>query len=571
MGTPNVTVKINGTAMTNLKNEDITIERPINRPPTVEIQVQDNNFSLFNTNADTDSGSPFAWKDCQHKPITIEDAFGKILFSGRVEIPSFKYNLMTLRCEGNSAKGMDKTIPPGRDNYVLFQGRVKTVDYLADEDRLLLNDDDGDPIVMVADSLHENERDTGIVITNDTDLITQDWSASSSDLTGVNNTDGVIGNMDDKDASNYTIIDTDGPNYDMNVRFNFGVAGDKVPNGSTLVTVKISWRYKATSDFDSGWVKLTLDRKTEGEIVLAYASASQHRFIESSIIFNNASYNLDDFFHENADGFFDLKLKVDIFDGIGNTFSGIFDYLNIEATYDTVVFSPIQATITDNEVSDLICDGADFSGNGVNGEIAPGNNDGDIFRIGENGNTILTEVFSDIEGLDIDIDSNFSLYFPRSFAGMNPLEVLDAIRLGEGAIWYEVPISNDRSTIFVRKTDNLETSDFAGIPKTITQANHEWNKDIQRKSNQYKHVRVLGNPNASIDALVTDSTVANKSTTEWVIIDGSIANLPDAITTGQAQLDIKKVVRPAYIVNVTDTNEDVVKIEPGTEVDATFT
>ena len=233
--------------------------------------------------------------------------------------------------------------------------------------------------------------------------------------------------------------------------------------------------------------------------------------------------------------------------------------------------SPIQAKVKDNRVADIIADAADFVAAGVNGESGPGVNDGDIFRIGESGTTILQEVFSVIEGLSIDVDDTFSIYFPRSFAGMNPFEILDSIRLAEGALWYEVPISNDLSTIFVRKISNLETSDFSGIPKSISQANHDWDKDIQRKSNQYKHVRVMGNPNSAIDILITDGTASNTSTLEWVIIDASIANIPDATEMGQAQLDIKKVVRPSYIVNVTDTNEDVVKLDAGTEVSAAFT
>ena len=98
------TVKINGTTIENIKNETIEIERATNRPHTVEIEVQDVGFSLYLSEADSDSGTPFLWKDCQHKPITIEDANAKILFSGRVENPTFEHNLMTLFCEGNSAK-----------------------------------------------------------------------------------------------------------------------------------------------------------------------------------------------------------------------------------------------------------------------------------------------------------------------------------------------------------------------------------------------------------------------------------------------------------------------------------
>ena len=325
-------VKINGTTMSNIKNETIEIKRPINRPPTVEIKVQDKNFSLFNTEADTDSGVPFKWKDCQHKPITIEDAFGRILFSGRIEDPDFKNNLMTLKCEGNSAKAGDKTITPGRDNYVLFSGRIKTVNYLGDEDRLLLNDDDGVALVMGVDSLHENDRDTGIVVTNDTDLLTATWSATSSDLTGVDSSDGVIGNMDDKDELNYTINDEDGPNYDLDARFNFGVNGDKVPAGSTLVSIKISWRVNHTNTNVTA-CKLEVDRDSGSKIFLTNIS-QLFGFTEGNIIFNKASYDLTDFFHESGDGYFDLKLRISIVDTVdaGTKAACIFDYWNVEGT-----------------------------------------------------------------------------------------------------------------------------------------------------------------------------------------------------------------------------------------------
>ena len=163
----------------------------------------------------------------------------------------------------------------------------------------------------------------------------------------------------------------------------------------------------------------------------------------------------------------------------------------------------------------------DFTTNGVVGETAPGDMDGDSFMIGFSTFQILNEIFG-AAGVGLQIDTTLTKFIAQHYKGTNAKEVLNKIKLLEGVHWFEDHVLNQvriaKEADMVDSTEDLTQGDY----------DHDW--ELEDDNNYYSAVEVFGSAGYNIYYKAIDPAypVTNKSPMTKTIIEETIMTVAEA-------------------------------------------
>ena len=528
------------TTLTNISNIG-TITRMIDTIPLVQILINDYEGNLYSSYAD-DSES-VQYKDLQFQPIYIlDDTETNYLFVGRIIQIEFSLKQIMLYCEGESGKLKDK---PYSKNYEYATGKVKTVSFSGDDDKLELETLEDGTFSWTDDQFHDG-NDNGILLTDRTgeEDDTEDGFASSRTFNNIENTSYTESNTYEN-----THLNNSSPHINTFSEVS-GVSGSYF---SAYVEYFIEFDTPINMVNDIKEVKLNyVVNMTPANVSSdeAYLECAGWMVYFKDKISGNVKRTLDAETYLEDDGTNYTGINVRIY---GNAIRGSTPasyivlniyYLKLEVIYTTSNFNPIQYKITDNGDEWIISDDAGFPSQGVN--------IGDGFSIGESTTRILAESVS-FSGVRIDIDTNFDKYMARNIVGIYPINILNEICNIEKAHWFETYDSNGFAVIKVLREENYNSSG-----KTIGVANYRSSFILERPANKYKSVRVYGNPYYSIEESAYDEDTDNTSPLEFTIIDANINTQSDAKAVAEGKLDFLKNIRPSTRLELVGDYSDLI-------------
>lgn len=331
-----------------------------------------------------------------------------------------------------------------------------------------------------------------------------------------------------------------------------------IPNTNDLRTLRIKYRYALAKYQGLGALngKIYI-LKNNGEVLkikdFIFAGTIPKQYTSGEILLKrDEGYDLTEFVEENGGNYDTIYIKFILYSDYSNVWSKIYlDYLEVEVEYDDIETSPVMEKIVgcygDGVTSWIACN-YDFEASrlGV----------GATFKIGENINKILTDLFSNA-GIPFVANSSFLKYMARTFVGNNNMSALKAVCELEGAYWVENHI-NERIEIAVE--DDFEDSELS-----FTQSNYDHDWEIEDECNHVKAVRVYG-----ADSSITGSAVdINNNTSKIIkqITDSNINTVSEAQEIADTQLAILKTKRPSIKIVL---NYALYTLEPMQTVNLTF-
>lgn len=455
------------------------------------------------------------------------------------------------------------------DSYGRVSGIVAKIVYTGDDPAALdLTDSDGDAFTWTNDQWLNN-IDAGIIIRDNS----RNWSSKTYTPTAVaaaNHTaeGGNAASCATKnDGSAYSITDTgdldatsvitlSGDNIDSSLYelkqidiiyniyityINTGLVKQRKEfhieiryNGTTWIKVASIYRYIVTGE--TGWIygRVTLDYNTSSELA---------KFLSKTGV--------------NYDEVEQIRIRMDS-DGSVGAVSNIFyvDYLAAEIYYYEADTDVVMETITDNGASWVLCDGVDFVTLGVQGETAPGEEDGDTFQIGTGSGQVLVELFT-FCGIGLEIQSTLTTYISQWYKGLYAIDILNKICKVEGLHWWEDYINNQ---IIVCKTADMDDSEV-----DLTSANYAYDWEFEDDCNNFGGVEVYGA--AAYNIYYKANSTTSSSPKIKTLIDESILSVAEAKEVADAMLLDLETKQPSIKIAVIGTQ---IALSPGVTVGLTM-
>lgn len=464
-------------------------------------------------------------------------------------------NLAALQVKLTAANNIDVT-----HNQAIGCLYIKVTYSITDYPHALdLGDDDGNAITTWTADDWINDRDVGILITdNSSNLTPETWTCTGIGQAGGSEDAGNAGSLDTPFDNNTYDCSEDAATWDMvitpvigganiattqhvgKIEINYRI-GIKCSEGSAAHPK--DWYFQIKKD--ASWI--TIRRIKWG----ALSALSIYRWFEGTYEVPEDDYTeFAKYLTVDVGNYDELKgiqiiAENDGDEGAVEYFVSV-DLLTATIYYEAYDISPIMEQITDNGDSWIVTSGLDWSGAGVVGETNPGDNDGDRWKIGENTGQIIADI-STIANVPIYCQTTLSKYIARWFKGVSCYDALKAVALLEGLHWWE---DYANSQIVISAED-----DFVDSTVDLTSADYDHDWEYEDDCNHYKRVDVYGQAAQNLHAFKED--VTSDSLMGKTIYEETITTYGDAKEVADAQFAELSVKRPSIKLTLNGTQSNL--------------
>ncbi len=406
------------------------------------------------------------------------------------------------------------------------------------------------------------ERDVAILIReNSTGNTLETWLVTGIGQVGGENINAAPNWEDAPDGVYYRAAEIDEDVFDCIVTPVLG--GDNIPNTNTISKIEVFYDFRITwVDFCQGQVWLQANRDGVWHDI-AGASGGNEWFGTTGVRVEG-SYELigDDktdyltLDGANWDEMLGIQFKFwgDHRAGLGSMTLNI-DYIKVVITYNAHNISPISETLTNNGASFIQVAGVNWEEMGI---TDGGEEDGDIFKLGENCKQIVDDIGAACHVNILQLTAS-TKYMAQHFKGNYGLQILKKVCLLEGWHWWEDFTDGVFGTILVGHLDDLEDS---GVDLT-SGGNADW--VYEGDSNYFSKIIVYGSAAYRIQQSATSQSVESPKTK--VFYEETITTNAEALEIAQVQLAEWSVKHPSIKLTLKGVHA---AIKIGTEITLTM-
>ncbi|KKL95359.1 hypothetical protein LCGC14_1855380 [marine sediment metagenome] len=498
------------------------------------IAIMDNVGSCTIRTREFEGNAYIAWNTLNFRKVRIEDDSSNVIWRGYIVKKTYTHDVFTMHCMGIGIVYQWKNFT---QDYILAEGKVKTVNDGAILDLKTDDEDGGDPdFTWTVDEWHL-DRDVGILLYDATDhtFNTATWTCSA---VAVANEETIAGNA----ASVNTPYDNDAYHgHDHTVANVIDMVqtltmdGDNIPRTSAIKKIVIDWAIKIqTAGIGYAEVRIILDKDGSpypigniiamgtplekwgyGHVVLEDTDAELLKFLGV----DNGNYDeMGGVTVETYYSDFDLDVWV--------------DHIRVTISYDPIDYGTIMEQVDDNAASSITVTGMDWD---TDTKVQAD----DLFKFGQNTKQILSDI-GNRTGLGIYIQSTLTKYIARHYKGSMCMAVLNGICELEGLHWWEDYV-NDRIVV-------SKEADFVDSAVDLDSTDYEWDWTFEDDGNNYYRVDVFGSASLNIHAFKEDVTIDSPQT--FTIINEQIVTMDDAQEVADTKFAELKTKVPSIILTV---------------------
>jgi hypothetical protein len=416
-----------------------------------------------------------------------------------------------------------------------------------------LTDSDGDAFTTWSSDSWVNNQDAGILIRDTTDnWSTRTWTVTAivpADHTATAGNAASCQTQDDDDEfeiSDTLILDATaaitvgGTAIDSDleeikeIRINYNI-GTYLIGPLAIKSGQLEYRYNETD-----W-KYAYKRATLGSDL---SLGDSIKWVSGTKTLTGSSTELAKYLNSDWDEMENMRIRLDVDSTAGaNTNKILIDFLEVEIDYFVGTNAPVMEKIEANGDSYIYTSNFDFANGGVQGETAPGEEDGDTFQIGASSTTVLIDLFNEAE-VGLDFITTPSYYIAQHYKGTYCKDVLEKIRLLEGFHWWEYPAYN---TVIIGSVDDLTDSAV-----DLTSADYGYDWEFEDDYNYYGAVEVYGAAGYNIYYKAT--SITSDSPRVKTIIEETITTKPEAKEVAVAELAELEAKQPSIKLTLNGVN-----------------